>query len=112
EGRVQAGPADPEAWSAAIRRAPAGPVLVGPASTAEVVRGAYAAAAEGARAAGRAVYLLDPDPELLPESRAEAFVALFCGVPDGAAWARLEAGAPRFASGILLPILPGWTAEE
>jgi hypothetical protein len=112
DGRVQAGPADPEAWRAAIQRAPAGPVLVGPASTAEAVRGAYAAAAEGARASGRAVYLLDPDPEFLPVSAAEAFVALFAGAPDEPMWARLEACARRFPAGVLLPILPGWTAEE
>ncbi len=110
-GTVAAGPADPAAWRLAIQRAPAGPVLVGPGGAAESVRGALAAAAEGARSAGRAVYLLEPEPESLPEPPGAAFTVLFCGVPDEPLWRRLEACAARLPSGLLLPVLPGWTSE-
>jgi len=111
EGRVEAGPADADLWLRAIRRVPAGPILVGPGVPAQEVEEAMRGAAEGARAAGRAVYLLDPEPASLPEPSGESFVALFSGVPDEPRWRRLAAAAARMPSGVLLPVIPGWTGE-
>ncbi len=111
-GRVEAGPAQAEAWRRALNRTPAGPVLVGPVSPAEPLRGAALAAGEGARAAGHAVYLLDPPPSALPDMPGEAYVALFCGLPGEALWRHLEAAARQMPSGLVLPVLPGWTTED
>jgi len=66
-GVVASGPSDPEAWAAAFSKAPPGPALVeGSAGEAEDVRGAFRAAAEGARRSGRGVYLLDAPAAALP----------------------------------------------
>jgi hypothetical protein len=111
-GRIEAGPADAQIWRRAVRGAPAGPVLVGPGCPAELVRGAARAAAQGAGAAGRAVYLLDPKAESLPEALSDAFVALFSGIPAEPLWRSLEAAARRMPAGLCLPLLPGWTCEE
>ncbi len=111
-GRVATGPPDSETWRHAITRAPAGPILVGPAHPAESVRGAALAAAEGARAAGRAVYLLDPETETMPEAPGDCFVALFCGVPEESLFRRLETAARGMPAGLLLPVIPAWTAGE
>lgn len=111
-GRVAVGPADPSVWQRAFSRCPAGPVLVGPGSAVEEVRGAGAAAAEGAARAGRGVYLLDPG--VFPADSPESLVALFVWTPTGdepleaALRGALARGIP---SGGLLPILPGWTDE-
>jgi hypothetical protein len=112
EGRVETGPADVELWRRAIARTAAGPVLVGPGSPAEQVRGAARAAAEGACRAGRAVYLLDPETAALPEAPSEPFVALFAGIPDEPMWRKLEAAAVRMPSGLLLAVIPGWTTQD
>lgn len=113
-GRVVVGPARPEPWTAAVERCPPGPVLVGPGSPVEEIRGAYRAAAEGAAAAGRPVYLLDPDPAGLPAGPRGAFVGLFAWEPGAAdrALSSLAAALERgFRAGGLLPIVPGWTGE-
>jgi hypothetical protein len=112
EGTVVAGPHEPDAWRTALLRGPAGPVLVGPCSKGEKIRGSYLAAAEGARMSGRAVYLLDPEPEGLPEEPGAAFSALFVWFPglerpDASLAAALERGIP---SGWILPLVAGWTA--
>ncbi|MDQ5871770.1 MAG: hypothetical protein M3547_06135 [Acidobacteriota bacterium] len=113
-GRVSVGPARAEAWVRAIERCSAGPVLVGPGSTVEEIRGSYRAAAEGAAIAGRPVYLLDPDPAGLPPPSERAYVALFSWSPGGGETHHptlakaLELGFP---AGGLLPIVPGWTDE-
>jgi hypothetical protein len=112
DGRVEVGPEDPAAWTRAVSRAAAGPILVGPGSPAEAIRGAALAAAEGARAAGRPVYLLDPLPSALPAAPEEAFVAIFSGVPDDTLWRQIETAAGRMPAGLVLPVLPGWTTEE
>ena len=113
-GRVTVGPAAPEAWAHAFSRCPAGPVLVGPGSPAEEVRGAGLAAAEGAVLAGRGVYLLDPDPAGVPSARGSSFTAIVCWSPGGDDV--LERLAPLLAAGVpagaLLPIIPGWTDES
>ena len=111
EGSVSVGPPDPEAWRRALRRPPAGPVLVGPSLPAAPVREAARAAARGALDAGRAVYLLDPEPSDLAEAPAEAFVGIHCGIPDAELLERLRGGAARGVAGLLLPIVPGWTGE-
>jgi hypothetical protein len=111
-GRVVVGPGRPEPWAAASQRCSAGPLLVGPGSPVEEIRGAYRAAAEGAAAAGRPVYLLDPDPAGLPARPGPAHVALFAWEPAGVSpvAASLEAALQRgFRAGGLLPIVPGWT---
>ncbi|MGE5276042.1 MAG: hypothetical protein ACM3SU_03525 [Acidobacteriota bacterium] len=112
QGRAEVGPADAMAWRRAIGRAPAGPVLLGPGSAAGLTRECARAAAQGAREAGRAVYLLDPDPAGLPEDSEGPFAAVFSGVPDEAMWGNLEASSRRMPSGLLLPVIPGWTAED
>jgi hypothetical protein len=111
EGAISVGPSDSETWRLALRRPPAGPVLVGPSLPAEPVREAARAAARGALDAGRAVYLLDPDPADLPEAPDEAFVGIHCGIPDAELLARLRGGSARGVAGLLLPIVPGWTGE-
>jgi hypothetical protein len=112
EGTVLAGPQKPDVWRTALLRGPAGPVLVGPCSKGEEIRGSYLAAAEGARMSGRAVYLLDPEPAGLPEKPGAAFTALFVWFPglerpDAPLAAALERGIP---SGWILPLVAGWTA--
>jgi hypothetical protein len=112
EAAVAVGPADPEAWRDAVGKLPLGPVLVGPGSPAEEVRGAYLAAAEGALEAGRPVYLLDPDPAGIPAD-ARSAVAL-CSFSPGApqAFPSLRAARIRGLScAVLFPLIPGWTAE-
>ena len=109
-GRVAVGPADPDAWARGLARCPAGPVVVGPGSAVEVIRGAYAAAAQGAARAGRPVYLLDPPALSFRPGR--AFVALFAWSPGPGAGDSAPIAAARVAgmtAGGLLPIVPGWT---
>ena len=109
---VPVGPPAPEAWRAAAGRLPPGPVLVGPGSVAESVRGAYRAAAEGALAAGRGVYLLDPDAGGIPEGGDDAVVlCTFAPGSRGPFPGLAAAGARRIARGVLFPLVPGWTAE-
>ncbi len=113
-GRVAVGPAGAEGWVRALERCTAGPVLVGPGSPVEEIRGAYRAAAEGALAAGRPVYLLDPDPSGLPARPGRACVVLFAwnpGVGDPVPPALADALERGFPAGGLLPIVPGWTDE-
>jgi hypothetical protein len=111
EARVSAGPADPEAWREALARLPLGAVAVERCSQAEAVRGAYRAAVEGARAAGRGVYMLDPEREGLPQAADPTFVVVASWRP-GPLPPILEAAAKAgFTSGLALPMIPGWTAE-
>lgn len=109
-GRVAVGPADPDAWARSLAKCPGGPVVVGPGSVVEGIRGAYAAAVEGAGRAGRPVYLLDPPT--LPARPGRAFVLLFAWAPPGAPGDVAPIAAARaagFDAGGLLPIVPGWT---
>ncbi len=112
QGRVLVGPHDPVAWRRELARGPAGPALIGPSDPAEEIRGAYLAAAEGAREAGRGAFLLDPEPSGLPAAPEKAFVAVFCwqpqATPVGAIAEATERGIP---SGLLFPVVPGWTGE-
>lgn len=111
EARVAAGPADPEAWRQALGRLPLGAVVVERCSAAETVRGSYRAAADGARAAGRGVYLLDPERDGLPLAADRTAVVIASWRP-GPLPPILEAAAGAgFASGLALPVIPGWTAE-
>jgi len=119
-GALLAGPAFPESWREAFARVPPGPVLIQGAASAEQVRGSFRAAAEGARAAGRGAYLLDPEPAGLPPgNRAPASgpppaVALFCWSPDLPLDARSlsAARAAGVPAGVVWPLVPGWTAGE
>jgi hypothetical protein len=111
---ILAGPSDPAAWAQALAHVASGPVLVGPSAPAEAVRGSLRAAAEAAVESGRPVYLLDPEPDGIPEKAPGAAVAL-CSWRPG----RAEASFPGLASarsaglacGAVFPLLPGWTAE-
>jgi len=112
EGRVLCGPPDPGRWRDLLIRGPAGPVLVGPCTPVEEIRGAYRAAAEGARGAGRGVYLLDPEAAALPSAPGETFVALFCWHPEWTPAPAVSAAVDLcIPSGLLIPVIPGWTAE-
>jgi hypothetical protein len=112
-GRVVAGPADPASWREASGRSPSGPVLVGPSAGAEEVRGSHRAAAEGALASGRPVYLLDPSASALPACGSGAVVLSVWRPAARPPYPGLaEASAAGFPCGALVPILPGWTAEE
>ncbi|MFN2385127.1 MAG: hypothetical protein ABR576_02380 [Thermoanaerobaculia bacterium] len=112
DARVAVGPHDPARWRSPLARIPPGPVLIGPGSPAEEIRGTYRAAAAAAKEAGRAAYLLDPGPAGLPPGREGGFVVVCAwsgssqALDDVAAAAR--SGLP---SGLLLPAIPGWTDE-
>jgi hypothetical protein len=113
-GRVAVGPSAVDAWARSFSRCPPGPAAVGPGSPVEEIRGAYAAAAEGAAASGRGVYLIDPESAGLPPRGTRGFVALCVWAPldEGGVWRRLSAAlAAGIPAGVLLPILPGWTDE-
>jgi len=112
ETTVSVGPASAEAWREAAQRLPPGPVLVGPGSRAEEVRGAYRAAAEGALAAGRAVYLLDPPAAGLPRDAAGVVALCSFAAGSAAAFPALRAARARgLVCGVLFPLIPDWTAE-
>jgi hypothetical protein len=112
---VAAGPSEPEAWREALQRLPAGAVAVEAGAEGEALRGAFRAAAVGARAAGRGVYLIDPEPEGLPaEADASIVVVLtFRPLPllGGGGDALRSAVSSGFAAGLVLPVIPGWTDE-
>jgi hypothetical protein len=114
DSSVAVGPPRAETWRQAFARLPAGPVLVGPGDAAgETVWGAGAAAVEGARVSGRAVYLLDPPPDLAPEPGAD-LVTVFAWapaepVPSSAIAAAAKAG---LTTGYVFPLLPGWTSDR
>lgn len=115
EGTVAVGPVRPEEWRAALLRVTPGPVLVGPGHDAgEPVWGACAAAAEGAREAGRPVYLLDPPPQALSRDASGDVVVLVTWRPGRAvSRERIQELVQRGASaGCLLPLLPGWTSDR
>jgi hypothetical protein len=111
ETAVAAGPAEPEAWRQALARLPAGAVALEECSAAEAVRGVYRAAADGARAAGRGVYLIDPEPEGLPETPGRSTVVVVSWRPGPLPPVLGAAARAGFASGLALPVFPGWTAE-
>ena len=114
DAAIGAGPPDPRAWESALSRLPAGPVLVGPNEPAgEPVWGAFAAACEGARLAGRPVYLLDPS-EALPVDPGPDVVVLVAwspAEPMPSDRIRRLAGA-AFNAGYVFPLLPGWTSDR
>lgn len=112
EAAVLAGPPEPDAWREALGRLPAGVAAVEACSPAESVRGAYRAAADGARAAGRGVYLIDPEPEGLPETADRSAVVVVSWRVGPLPPVLALAARAGFASGLALPVLPGWTAEE
>jgi hypothetical protein len=112
EVAVAAGPADAEAWREAWNAAPPGPVAVGPCSPSEPVYGAYRAAAEGALAAGRGVYLIDPEAEGLPSGADGSAVAVVSFRPGPLPPALAAAAAAGLAAGLALPAIPGWTSED
>lgn len=115
EAVIQAGPWRSDAWTAAISRLPAGPVIVGPGSEAEGVRGAYRAASEAAIETGRAVYLLDPIAEGLPKAAERSAVVLSTwrpGPPSEAFPALRAARDAGMIAAALYPFLPGWTGEK
>lgn len=107
-----ADPAEPEAWRSAVRRAPFGPVLVGPAGPGGEAAVAYRAAAEGAALAGRGVYLLDPVAGALPARGERSFVVLLTVRPDQDVPSALPAAAALgHPAGVLFPLLPDWTDD-
>jgi hypothetical protein len=112
KGGPAADPAEPEVWRSAVRRAPFGPVLVGPGGPGAEAAVAYRAAAEGAALAGRGVYLLDPAAGALPERGKRSFVVLLMVRPDQDVPSALPAAAALgFPAGVLFPLLPDWTDD-
>ena len=114
EATIAVGPAEPDRWTEALVRVPSGPVLIGPCSSAEPMRGAFRAAAEAALSSGRPVYLLDPEPGAVPDGTGQAAVVL-CSWRPGRPEAAFPGLAPAMAAGLtcaaLFPFLPGWTGE-
>jgi hypothetical protein len=117
EPLARPGPVLPEGWREAVSRLPPGPVLVGPPAEAdaEAVWGSGRAAVEAAIGSGRGVYLLDPEPEAVPDDAGSAVVIL-CSWRPGAP-ARAFPTLDRFRDSALqcaavFPLIPGWTAEE
>jgi len=111
---VVTGPAEADAWGEALGRMPSGPVLVGPASVAEPVRGAYRAAAEAALRAGRAVYLLDPEGDAIPPEAGPSAVVLAswrAGRSSSAFPSLAVALAVGLRGAAVFPLIPGWTGE-
>jgi hypothetical protein len=114
-GRVAVGPSDADAWARAVSKCPAGPVLVGPSSPVEEIRGAQLAAVDGVLRAGRGVYVLDPDGCGFPAGAPDRVVALVGWSPGetGDGFERRLSFASRegIPAGALFPILPGWTDD-
>lgn len=111
---VSVGPSEVEPWTAALARLPAGPVLVGPCSSAESVRGAFRAAVEAVATGGRGAYLLDPEPTAIPAEGGADLVVLCSWRPgrSGSAFPGLAtARKARLPAAALFPLLPGWTGE-
>lgn len=107
---------DPRAWREGLGKLPAGPVLVGPGSPAEALRGSLSAAAEAAAEAGRAVYLLDPHlGEAALARLAGAGATALCAWrpgPDGGGFPGLrEAAAAGARAAAVFPLVPVWTAD-
>jgi hypothetical protein len=102
-------------WREALSRIPSGPVLIGPFGAAEAVWGSGRAAAEAALDAGRPAYLLDPPVEVVPSSAGRALVLLCSWRPGrpSAAFPDLDRlSATGCSCAALVPLIPGWTAEE
>jgi hypothetical protein len=115
EPLIAAGPFRPDAWTAALERFASGPVLVGPDAPAEAVRGSCRAAAGAALSSGRPVYLLDPEPEGIPDGADGATVVLCSwrpGRPEAAFPGLKTARDARLEAAALFPFLPGWTDES
>jgi hypothetical protein len=112
---IPVGPWEVEPWTLALSRLPSGPVLIGPCSSAEGVRGAFRAAVEAVVAAGRAAYLLDPEPAAVPGETGVAGLVALCSWRPGRPAAAFPGLAPAreagLAAGALFPLLPGWTGE-
>ena len=114
DGVLRPGPARAEGWREAFLRMPPGPILIGPSADGEPVWGSGRSAAEAALEAGRAFFLLDPEPESVPAGAEKAVVLCSWRPGDprrgfpGLERAR-AAGAPCAA---VFPLIPGWTAEN
>ncbi|MGH9399115.1 MAG: hypothetical protein ACRD00_02010 [Thermoanaerobaculia bacterium] len=111
DSTVSAGPAEADLWRGALEGLPPGAVAVEKWSGAEAVRGAYRAAVDGALQAGRGVFLLDPEPEGLPDAADSSAVVVVCFRPGPLPKVLSAAARAGFASGLALPVIPGWTAE-
>lgn len=112
DATIAAGPSEPEPWREALSNAPAGPVAVESCSPAEPIYGACRAAAEGALAAGRGVYMIDPEAAALPINADGAAVIVVSWRPGRLPTVLASAAEAGFAAGLALPAIPGWTAER
>ena len=118
EMRIAAATGSVSEWIEALRKAPPGPILIGPAPEAEAVYGAAAAASEAGRTLGRGVVLIDAPFSSAgfpaPASPAGSLVAVAvwrCG-EENRLWKEARGIAGTVPFGLALPILPGWTGEE
>src|SRR5690349_11428098 len=106
---VACAPPDPRAWADGLSKLPAGPLLVGPGSPAEAVRGSLGAAADAAAEAGRAVYLLDPDGARLGGA---TVLCTWRPGPAGGGFPGLREAAESAAlAAAIFPLIPEWTAD-
>ena len=113
EAAVAVGPPDAELWRAASSRLPPGPLLVGPGSVAEEVRGAYRAAAEGASPpAARSTSWTRPTPASRTRWRGRSSWRPSRPTRRSRFLALAAARARGAVCGVLFPLIPGWTAEE
>ncbi|MEO8432206.1 MAG: hypothetical protein ABI592_11905 [Acidobacteriota bacterium] len=115
-GTLHCGPGSPAAWAEAFARTPPGPAMVQGASAGETVRGSYRAAVEGAIAARRGAYLLDPPPGSYPEATAAGppeIVVLRAWSPAGESLrgGLAEASARGVPAGVVWPVIAGWTED-
>ena len=109
------GPWRPGEWREATSRIPSGPVIIGPFASEESVWGSGRAAVEGALEAGRPAYLLDPPAEAVPSGAGRGLVLLCSWRPGRTAAAFPDLGRLRdtgSSCAALVPLIPGWTAEE
>lgn len=117
EARVLAGPSDASAWSEQIRGLPRGPLLIGPGveEGPEAVHGSYGAAIAGAAALGLGAYLLDPPRGVAGLSASPAglqIVVVSWSPSEDWEIALADVAATGVAAGVVLPLIPGWTAAE
>jgi hypothetical protein len=109
-----AGPSEIDAWSEGLLHVSPGKILVGTIAESESVYGAGAAAVEAARRRGHAIVWIETaaaEGGAVPAGGDLARVVLWDPALEPTPfWEAFERRPPP--SGVALPLIPGWTAEE